>query len=241
MNNKQHTIVYVMRHVDATGNIKIPYKKIGITGSGNATLSGRLKQLRPNDAKSPIQIQCVIAWKHNEASEIEEDLHLMLKGQNALGEWFIDECGSLVEGLKGLMKKMGAEEIALEDSNDEYTKSVMKKEHDLNQKLLNEIIALLSKKLERTSIRQDGPTIKGDDSELTFYVNPTIRGSHNLYIGRSDQVFEQLKSFLDKKRFNCKQSGSEAKVSDISVQEIADIINYAEAEFKAYLEEDSKK
>ena len=37
--NNQHTIVYIMRHIDIGGHIDIPYKKVGITGAGNATLT----------------------------------------------------------------------------------------------------------------------------------------------------------------------------------------------------------
>ena len=36
------SILYVMRHIDIGGHIEIPYKKVGITGAGNATLDSRL-------------------------------------------------------------------------------------------------------------------------------------------------------------------------------------------------------
>jgi len=50
------TIIYVMRHIDIGGHIEIPYKKVGITGAGNATLSSRLQQI--SNTKSPIKAQC---------------------------------------------------------------------------------------------------------------------------------------------------------------------------------------
>jgi len=40
-----HIIICVMRHVDIGGHIENPYKKIGITGGGNATLTSRLSQI----------------------------------------------------------------------------------------------------------------------------------------------------------------------------------------------------
>jgi len=39
MTKKLHSILNVMRRVDIGGHIDIPYKKVGITGSGSATLS----------------------------------------------------------------------------------------------------------------------------------------------------------------------------------------------------------
>jgi hypothetical protein len=57
-----HTILYIMRHIDIGGHIDIPYKKIEITGSGNADLSTRLKQI--SNTKSPIQAQCIAAWRY---------------------------------------------------------------------------------------------------------------------------------------------------------------------------------
>lgn len=53
------SILYVMRHIDIGGHIEVPYKKVGITGAGSATLDSRLQQI--SNTKSPIKAQCVAA------------------------------------------------------------------------------------------------------------------------------------------------------------------------------------
>ncbi len=242
MDNK-HTIVYVMRHIDIGNNIDIPYKKVGITGAGNATLTNRLQQI--SNTKSPIQAQCIIAWSHSDANAIEGALHSLLEDNKVLGEWFLDKNDSLVERMKPIMKLLGADEITIKDEHDDYTQKVLKQESDtktpLHQKVLGEITSLLDNPL-RTSLKpQHGPTIFGDKSELTFYVNYRKSGAHALYIGRSKKVFKQLKTFLDTKGFESSTNEQETWISGISVQEIADIINYAEKEFKTHLQKDSKK
>ncbi len=102
----------------------------------------------------------------------------------------------------------------------------------LNEQILGQIISRLTDPLTG-SLRNDGPTIKNCKSELTFYVYPNSSGIHTLRIGRSKNVFEQLKTFLDKKGFECKPTGNieESIIYEVSSQQIADIINSAEAEF----------
>ena len=165
--NSTHSIVYVMRHIDIGENIDIPYKKIGITGSGNATLTNRLQQI--SSTKSPIQAQCVIAWSHSDAKAIESALHQVLEDSRVIGEWFLDKNDTLVERLQPIMKLLGAEEIEISDDNDSYTKSVLNQESksniSFNQQLLGKISALLDKPL-RSSLRLAGPTVFGEKSKI---------------------------------------------------------------------------
>jgi hypothetical protein len=89
------SIIYVMRHIDIGGHIDIPYKKVGITGEGNATLTSRLQQI--SNTKSPIKAQCVAAWQYDNARALETALHSLLEDSRVEGEWFLDKDDTLVE------------------------------------------------------------------------------------------------------------------------------------------------
>ena len=166
--NNQHTIVYVMRHIDTGGHIDIPYKKVGITGYGSATLTSRLQQI--SSTKSPIKAQCIAAWEHHDAKAVENALHILLEESRVEGEWFYDKDDSLVERMEPIMALLNARAITIESSDDNYTKSILKKENDSksasNKTLLGEISELLNEPL-RTSIRLSGPTFFSDKTNLT--------------------------------------------------------------------------
>ena len=107
------SIIYVMRHIDIGGHIDIPYKKIGITGAGNATLTRRLQQI--SNTKSPIKAQCVAAWEHGDARALESALHSLLEDSRVEGEWFLDKEDTLVERLQPIMELIGSVELEIED------------------------------------------------------------------------------------------------------------------------------
>ena len=109
--DKQHSIVYVMRHIDIGGHVDVPYKKIGITGAGNATLSSRLQQI--SNTKSPIKAQCIAAWKHDDARSVENAIHLILDDNRVEGEWFYDKDDTLVERMQPIMELVGATEVVI--------------------------------------------------------------------------------------------------------------------------------
>ena len=124
--NDKHTVLYVMRHVDVVLGTELPYKKIGITGKGSATLSNRINQL--SNTKSPIQVQCEAAWEVDDARAVESALHDLLSDLNAYGEWFIDKNNQLEENMRPLMELLGATPIELASSNDKVTKEFEAKE-----------------------------------------------------------------------------------------------------------------
>jgi len=234
--NNTHTIVYVMRHIDSGGHIEIPYKKVGITGSGNATLSSRLQQI--SSTKSPIKAQCIAAWEHSDAKAIENALHILLEENRVEGEWFYDKDDSLVERMQPIMELLNAKEITIEGSNDNYTKNILKKESDSkslsNQTLLGEISELLKEPL-RTSIRKAGPTFFSDKTNLTYYISYRKSGNHNLSIGRSKENYESLKLFLEE------QSGLDVEqharghaiLRGLTSLALAETINAIESDFDA--------
>jgi len=90
----QQSIIHIMRHIDIGGNVDIPYKKVGVTGAGNTTITSRLQQI--SNTKSPIKAQCVAAWTHDNAQEIESALHNLLDDSRIEGEWFLDKDDTLV-------------------------------------------------------------------------------------------------------------------------------------------------
>ncbi|MCG7994110.1 MAG: GIY-YIG nuclease family protein [Candidatus Thiodiazotropha taylori] len=231
----QHTIIYVMRHIDIGGHIEIPYKKVGITGQGNATLSSRLQQI--SSTKSPIQAQCIAAWSHNDARAVESALHILLDDNRVEGEWFYDKDDNLVERMQPMMELLEAQEIEIEGAKDSYSKYILKKESDsksiANQKLLGEISELLQSPL-RTSMRKGGPTLFSDKTSFTYYVGYRKSGNHKLSIGRSKAVFEQLRSFLEKQGYDVEQhSRGSAMIHGLSVDMLADLINITESKFNA--------
>ncbi|UTF60680.1 GIY-YIG nuclease family protein [Gilvimarinus sp. DA14] len=226
-------IIYVMRHIDIGGNVDIPYKKVGVTGAGNATLSSRLQQI--SNTKSPIKAQCIAAWEHSDARAVETALHMLLDDSRIEGEWFVDRDDSLVERMHPIMNLIGAREVPIEQSNDPYTKSVMQKEVESKQKtdhiLLGEILDFLSKPL-RSSSRIAGPTFFSDEKQLTYYVNARKSGKHHLSIGRSKDVYEDIKEFLENHGFDVEQGKKGgAKVLSISTVTVASIIDLIEHEF----------
>jgi len=231
--NNQHTIVYVMRHIDIGGNIDIPYKKVGITGAGNATLSSRLQQI--SNTKSPIKAQCIAAWEHDDAKAVENAIHLLLEDSRIEGEWFLDKDDTLVERMQPIMELLGSREMTIEGEEDSYTKSVLKKESDSkslsNQALLGEISELLKEPL-RTSIRKGGPTFFSDKTNLTYYIGYRKSGNHNLYIGRSKENYDTLRLFLEGNGYDVEQhSRGHAILRGLTSLVLSEIINTIETEF----------
>ena len=233
--NNNHSIVYVMRHIDIGGHIDIPYKKVGITGAGHATLSSRLQQI--SSTKSPIKAQCIAAWEHDNAQEIEKALHLLMEDSRVEGEWFLDKEDTLVERMKPIMKLIGARYIAIKKSTDPYTISILKKESTAKKKsdhvLLGEISELLKYPL-RSSSRLRGPTFFSDKKKLTYYVAARKSGNHLLSIGRSKGVYSELRKFLEDKGYDVekgKQGG--ARILGITSEVIAEVIDVIESEFES--------
>lgn len=231
--NNQHTIVYVMRHIDIGGNIDIPYKKVGITGAGNATLTSRLQQI--SNTKSPIKAQCIAAWEHDDAKAVENALHMLLEDSRIEGEWFLDKDDTLVERMQPIMELLGSKEITIEGGEDIYTKSVLKKESEskslLSQTLLGEVSSLLKEPL-RTSIRKYGPTFFSDKTNLTYYINHRKSGNHQFVVGRSKGNYDELKSFLEEFDYEVEQSKKgHVRLLNLPSTIIAEIINKIEEDF----------
>lgn len=233
--NEQHTIIYVVRHIDIGGHIDVPYKKVGITGQGNATLSSRLQQI--SSTKSPIQAQCIAAWSHADAKAVETALHLLLDDNRVEGEWFYDKDDTLVERMQPMMELLGAQKITIEGADDSYSKNILKRESDSksasNQQILGEVSELLNEPL-RTSIRKGGPTFFSDRTNLTYYVGYRKSGNHKLSIGRSKEVYDQLSLFLENQGYDVEQhSRGYAMIHGLSVAMLAELINNIEASFVA--------
>lgn len=231
--NELHSILYVMRHIDTGGHVEIPYKKIGITGAGNATLTSRLQQI--SNTKSPIQAQCIAAWKHEDAKSVEIAVHRLLEDSREEGEWFYDKDDTLVERMLPLMELLGAEFIPVGEPDDAHTKTVLKRESDSkrssNQALLGEISELLRDPL-RTSIRQGGPTLFSDKTNLTYYIGYRKSGRHTVAVGRSNKVFDELSDFLEVNGFEVEQHAKgHAVITGLSVEMIAEFINTIESSF----------
>ena len=240
-NNKN--IVYVMQYVDVEGNIGIPYKKIGITSDAN--LKNRVRDIG-DGTKSPIKAEYVCAWSHNEAQRIENTLHTVLgsiEKHKRYREWFLDIDDEVVDIIKPIMELVDAKEVNEEVNEEDHDKTMISIRVKRNKRLLKEIKDLLHPSLQnlKGSIEpKDGPTIFG--KQFTFPVHYRKSGSHSLYfyIGQNN-LFEPLEDFLCEKDIMCTKSGGDYRVVlRQSVQQIADIINYTEAKFEAYLEEAQK-
>jgi len=222
-----------MRHIDIGGNIDIPYKKVGITGAGNATLTSRLQQI--SNTKSPIKAQYVAAWKHDNAQALEKALHSLLENTRIEGEWFLDKEGNLVERMKPIMDLLGATVINIKQTDDDYTKSIIQKEIKEKEKadhiLLGEISEHLKYPLRSTS-RKGGPTFYSDKKELTYYVGAKKSGNHNLSIGRSKGIYNELSTFIAEQGYDVDQSPKgNTRVMGINSISIANIINNIEGSF----------
>lgn len=230
----RHTVLYVMRHIDIGGHIDIPYKKVGITGWGNATLDSRLQQI--SNTKSPIKAQCIAAWSHENARAVENALHLLMEDSRVEGEWFLDKEDTLVERMSPIMELIGATVISIQESQDAYTQSILKIERETKQKsdhiLLGEIADLLAHPL-RSSSRKGGPTFFSDKKQLTYYVVARKSGRHNLGIGRSRDVFIELSQFLEGHGYDVEQGKKGgARILGITCEVIAEIINLIESQFE---------
>lgn len=234
--NNQHTIIYVMRHIDIGGHIEIPYKKVGITGQGNATLTSRLQQI--SNTRSPIKAQCIAAWLHSDAKAVETAMHLLLDDNRVEGEWFYDKDDTLVERMQPMMALLGAKPIEIEAVADADTRKILKRESELklasNQILLGEISEHLDEPL-RTSIRRNGPTFFSDKTNLTYSISFRKSGKHNLKFGRSKEIFDQLSTFLDGVGIDVEPhpSNGHARKLGVGTEQIIEIINQTEAEFRA--------
>jgi len=231
--NNMHTIIYVMRHIDIGQHIDIPYKKVGITGLGNATLTKRLQQI--SNTKSPIKAQCIAAWEHEDAQKVESALHQLLEDSRVEGEWFLDKEDTLVERMQPIMELLGANSIEIEGADDSYTKQIIEKEGRnqaaCNQTLLGEIDSLLDDPI-MTDVRQRGPTFRSDKTKLTYYVNYRKSGKHAFRIGRSQDVYEDIEKLIEEHEFDLgKTSSGELRILGLSSSRIADLINIIESEF----------
>ncbi|NMC98300.1 MAG: GIY-YIG nuclease family protein [Bacteroidales bacterium] len=228
-----HTILYIMRHIDIGGHIDIPYKKIGITGSGNADLSTRLKQI--SNTKSPIQAQCIAAWECDDVEKIENALHSILKNERVEGEWFYDKDDNLIERIEPIMELLKAKKIELKDDADLYTKSVLESEENRRKANAIQILGELNLNIKvplESSIRYTGPTLFSKRTGLTYYINIRKSGMHNLEFGRSKDKFDDLKAYMKSIGFDIeKHERGYAMINGLSVESIADIINKLESEF----------
>lgn len=153
------------------------------------------------------------------------------------GEWFLDKDDTLVDRMQPILELIGANEVQIEESDDAYTKSVLKKENEERQKsdhqLLGQVSELLDKPL-RSSSRIIGPTFFSDEKQLTYYVNARKSGRHHLSIGRSKGVFSEIKEFLESRGHDVEQGKKGgAKVMGIPVEVVAEIINQIETDFEA--------
>lgn len=231
--SNDHSIIYVMRHIDIGGNIDIPYKKVGITGSGNATLTSRLQQI--SNTKSPIKAQYVAAWEHDNAQAVEKALHSLLENIRIEGEWFLDVEDTLIERMQPIMELLGARVITIKKSDDDYTKNIMDKEKKEKSKAEHILVGEISEHLNhplRTSPRKTGPTFFSNNKQLTYYIAPRKSGNHNLIIGKSKGIYKQISSFIEDFGYDVEQGpkGS-ARVMGISSESIANIINAIEKSF----------
>lgn len=233
--SSEHSILYVMRHIDIGGHIEIPYKKVGITGAGNATLTSRLQQI--SNTKSPIKAQCIAAWEHEDASLVESALHTLLEDSRIEGEWFVDLNNTLEERLQPVMELLGAVPILIDGAEDSYTKSVMKRESDTRSAASKSLLAEISESLDqplRTSTRQHGPTFFSDKTNLTYYVNIRKSGAHLLHIGRSSKVFDRLEEFLQPLDLDLERHPKGyAMISGLNAEAIGEVINFIEGGFSA--------
>ena len=222
-----------MRHIDIGGNVEIPYKKIGITGAGDATLNSRLQQI--SNTKSPIKAQCVAAWEYEDARTAENAIHSLLDDMRVEGEWFLDKDDTLVERLQPLMDLINANEIEIQDSDDSYTKEVMQKESISREKLHQELIGEISEQLNsplKVTIRKSGPTFYSSEKELTYYVRHRKSGEHNFTIGRSRGVAEELLPFLENNEFDAEIGPKGGvRVMHLTPNRIAQAINIIETNF----------
>jgi len=225
-----------MRHIDVGGHIEIPYKKVGITGAGNATLTSRIQQI--SNTKSPIKAQCISAWEHDDAKAVENAMHLLLDDSRIEGEWFLDKDDTLLERMQPMMELLGATEIEIEGAKDSYTRNVLKKENESKnaavQSLLGEISSQLKSSL-RSSIRKAGPTFFSDKTKLTYYINYRKSGKSNVAFGRSKDIYTELSSFLEKHGYDVEQHPKKghARMLGVSYDTIVEVINSIEAEFNA--------
>lgn len=234
--DSQHTIIYVMRHIDIGGHIEIPYKKVGITGAGNATLSSRLQQI--SNTKSPIKAQCIAAWDHHDARAVESAMHLLLEDNRIEGEWFLDKDNTLVERMQPMMELLGANEITIEGAEDSYTKDVLKKESESKSAAIESLLGQISAKLKsslRSSISKHGPTFFSDKTKLTYYIAYRKSGNHHISFGRSKDIFDALSSYLESKDYDVEKhpKRGHARILGVPVESIVKVINQVEFEFKA--------
>jgi hypothetical protein len=237
MTDNNHKILYIMRHIDVGGHIDIPYKKIGVTGKGNADLTARLRQL--SNTKSPIQVQCIKAWEFENATEIESAFHSILKNERSEGEWFYDKEDDLLDRISPIIELLNGISIAIDGGQDLFTKTILKEEEKKKNEVAEKLIGELASKIRhsmRSSIRNAGPTFFSDKTELTYYINMRKSGLHNLDFGRTRDKLDKLLSFL-------KESGFDTEIHDrgypmifsINTDTIAEIINDLENRFISYV------
>lgn len=233
MKDSEHTIVYIMRHIDIGGHIDIPYKKIGITGKGNADLSTRLKQI--SNTKSPIQAQCIAAWEITNAKKVENALHTVLVNERVEGEWFYDKDDNIIERIEPIMELINAKRIKIKDDSDLYTKTVLQKEENTRKALSITVLGEISQKLNKpleSSVRTVGPTFFSDRTGLTYYINVRKSGLHNLEFGRSKDKYEKLDKFLNGLGFDIeKHDLGYAMINGLNIEIIVEIINSIEEKF----------
>lgn len=230
--SEKHCIIYVMRHVDIGGNIEIPYKKIGITGKGNATLTSRLQQI--SNTKSPIKSMCSAAWEHDDAQKVERAIHLLLEGERVEGEWFLDRDDSLIERMAPLMTLLGAKTIKIKPSNDDETQAVIMRENNLLTNKTDSLVGEISRKLHsplKVNSRKAGPTIFGES--FTYYINVRKSGRHKLSLGKSKNIIPKITEFLKERNYdNLDVDGDGAlSIYGIEINAIIKLIKVTEQEF----------
>ncbi|HIF9172261.1 GIY-YIG nuclease family protein [Photobacterium damselae subsp. damselae] len=194
----EQNILYVMELIDSGRQIEIPYKKVGITGKGNATLDSRIRQL--SGTKCPVKVFCRAAWKFENAKGLEAAIHKLLDDKRMEGEWFLDPDDDLVERLGPLMDLVNAEPYLDAMQQDGATKSLLKKEVTSTEKWKNQLIDELLEHLT-VSLKENrhprGVSLYDDAKGITYQVILKKSGEHRLLIGKGfksypEQVLEVL-------------------------------------------------
>ena len=230
----ESTVIYIMRHIDIGGNIEIPYKKIGITGGGCATLDSRLREI--SNTKSPIKAQYVAAWEHENAKKIENALHTIMEDSRVEGEWFLDKENRFLNKIEPIMELIGAKNIEIEKSLDTYSQTILKKESEQKQEydniLLGKISKLLDQQLQYNS-KSNGPTFFSSNKDLTYVIESRKSGEHQFTVARCRDFYNKMKEFLEFKGYDVSETrNGNAKIFCVTNEEIAKLINEIESEFK---------
>ena len=252
-----HTILYIGKHYISENKFVTEqglgalenFKKIGVTGKGNADIFSREQGL--SDTKSPVKWVALRAWKIKgiNAEKLEKAVfHNLLESLRVEGEWFFDEDGTMISKVQRVLETLNLidgfsfEKIPLEKEDKSAENNAVRDTEESVIMMVENLRSLMDEKVgHRVGSSSVGGNaysvfytdIRGRDVEVVSVApkNGTISFKLAIIGKMSDidnQIFcrQLMEDFVkDNSGYVIEKSGSNVKITLQSLEEFSKLLD----------------